>query len=569
MPAFEAALEKLDTLARLARRVGLGSLAQELAEEKLPALRAGSLSVVVLGEFNHGKSTLLNALLGTPVLPVGITPTTACIVQIEYGAERSAAWVDMDGESHPLHFDALEETVREESERVRHVALRYPFSGFPAKMRFIDTPGVNDISQQRVEVTYGIVPRADLVVFVLDATQVLKRSELRFIEERLLSSNRDRLVFVLGKMDRLDQEEAREVERYARERLDALLGSVQLFPLSARRALNTGDGGFDAFKQYLSACLEERGELILLDSALSAGMRAGSALLGNLRIKQSSYRLAQSELESRQRQVQEKLRQSQRFIAQNAERIEQAKRELIARTRSEVQRFRDDFLTALPREIEKASADDVQRYLPGFIEYSFHRFLDREGSALARELERLAEEVIAVTNEQVRESVDGIEAELGLEALDIKIDSTPYDFSVFVLGAFGVSVLVFVNVIAGGLIALSTPVVAYLLRDRLDARVKTRATEAGMETIRQVSDRVEVEIVNIVDDFGERLRAFVEDAGDRLYRQIDEALRSVIAERADFGSSAEQLASASADAERELLVLIRAIENLRGPAAGD
>ena len=67
----------------------------------------------------------------------------------------------------------------------------------------VDTPGVNDLNEQRAEVTYGYVPRADAVVFLLDAGQALKDSEREFLRSRVLESARDRLIFVLGKMDLL------------------------------------------------------------------------------------------------------------------------------------------------------------------------------------------------------------------------------------------------------------------------------------------------------------------------------------------------------------------------------
>ncbi|MFT5994237.1 MAG: ribosome biogenesis GTPase A, partial [Bradymonadia bacterium] len=74
--ALEALLEDL---ANLGDNAGMTSIAREIRNERLPALREGRMSMVVLGEFNHGKSTAINALLGGDVLPTGITPTTAVI----------------------------------------------------------------------------------------------------------------------------------------------------------------------------------------------------------------------------------------------------------------------------------------------------------------------------------------------------------------------------------------------------------------------------------------------------------------------------------------------------------
>jgi len=560
MTSMDTALVHLKRLASLAQAAGLKTVADELILERIPALESGALSVVVLGEFNHGKSTLLNALLGADVLPVGITPTTAVITRIVNGNPGVTVVFD-DGKEQAVDRSDLEALVRDENDRVRHVIVRHPTSALAERVVLVDTPGVNDISQQRVEVTYGIVPRADVVILVLDATQVLKRTELRFIEKRLLSGLRDRLMFVIGKVDRLEDDEADEVERYARQRLEALLGPVEIFPLSARRAQRGGDPGFDRFKTHLERFLSQRRDLILLDSALSTGLRSGGALLGNLQIKRRSYQMATAELETRVQTVRDKLHESRRVISQNVARIEEATTNLTATARHNLSEFRDAFLDALPREIEKVSAEDVKKYLAGFIEDCFRTFLEKEGRALGKSLERLAEEIIAVTNQNLRETVDALNEELGVDpdALNVTIDSRAYDFSVFALGAFGVSVLVFINALVGGLIALATPVVAFVLKDRLDARVKGLATKAGMDTITVASTHAEKELVAMIEDFGKRLSEFVESAGDRLYRQINDALGTVLKEKAVVGSDSDALERTACVAEGDAREVVEAL----------
>ena len=68
-----------------------------MRDTRLPKLDDERFSVVVLGEFNHGKSTFINALLGTPLLPTGITPTTALLAHVTHGARAGATAVTEDG----------------------------------------------------------------------------------------------------------------------------------------------------------------------------------------------------------------------------------------------------------------------------------------------------------------------------------------------------------------------------------------------------------------------------------------------------------------------------------------
>ena len=85
---------ELQALAALAQRTGAPSLHDRLVNDRLPRLQEERLVLVVLGEFNHGKTTFVNALLGAQVLPTGITPTTALIHEVKFGEQPRAEVVD-------------------------------------------------------------------------------------------------------------------------------------------------------------------------------------------------------------------------------------------------------------------------------------------------------------------------------------------------------------------------------------------------------------------------------------------------------------------------------------------
>ncbi|MEC9400128.1 MAG: dynamin family protein, partial [Myxococcota bacterium] len=297
--------ELLVELGEIADECGLKSLADEVEYERLPALARGRITLVVLGEFNHGKSTVVNALLGADVLPVGITPTTAVITHLVYNDSPTVTVKPpQGGESYTIPYDGMEQAVKEsgaEGEEPEFVEIGYPNEVLGHSLVLVDTPGVNDISRQKVEITYGYLPRADVILYVLDATQVLKKSEVTFIRDRLLRANRDRIIFVLNKIDALSEEDIAEVEQYARERLESLIGPVELFAFSGRRALDQQRKGgelpaeFVNFRQYLMGFLQEQRAYIILDSALAGGARVSGLLEQNLAIKRQGYRLEKDE----------------------------------------------------------------------------------------------------------------------------------------------------------------------------------------------------------------------------------------------------------------------------------
>lgn len=533
----------LKELGDVAQECGLQSLAKEVFQDRLPALNRGKITLVVLGEFNHGKSSVVNALLGDDVLPVGITPTTAVITHLVHGPEPKVTIKPAnDGQPFVIQYDDMERAVKEsgaEGEEPEYVEIAYPNKVLGNSLVLVDTPGVNDISRQKVEITYGYVPRADVILYVLDATQVLKKSEVTFIRDRLLKANRDRIIFVLNKIDALSPEDLVEVERYARDRLEALIGPVELFAFSARKALNAQKNGevvpeaFARFQDYLMGFLNEQRAYIILDSALAGGQRVGGLLLQNLAIKRQGYRMEKAELDRRITAVRAKLKESRRLIAENVERIDERIIGIAATAKHNLRVFSGQFTEQLPLQIERAEARDVKRYLPAFIQDTFKDWLEREGQEVAKQLETLAEEVIQITNESLKDAVESYRQEFGISGeLDLEVDTIAYDVGVFALGAFGLSVLLFTNVLIGGLLTLAAPVLAFVLREKVSDRIKERAREEGLKAVELASNKIEAELLRVIHEYGDRLKQFVETAGDRLYRQIEEALNQVQLETA-------------------------------------
>ena len=158
---------------------------------RIPKLEEERFALVVLGEFNHGKSTFVNALCGAAILPAGITPTTATINHLLW-ADKPVATAHLVDDTHHKRVDPKKlGDLGGRSRARRRPHVKYVEVGWPAeilkdKVTLVDTPGVNDINEQRAEITYGYIPRADAVLFLLDGAQVLKQSERAFLEQRIL-----------------------------------------------------------------------------------------------------------------------------------------------------------------------------------------------------------------------------------------------------------------------------------------------------------------------------------------------------------------------------------------------
>jgi small GTP-binding protein len=251
--------ELLERLSAALGRVGTDVDADDLrrfaeAREQL----AGLFLLVIAGEFNSGKSSFINALLGERVLPEGVTPTTDRINLLRHGPETS---------EHLREAFLLERT---------HPAdlLR--------ELNIVDTPGTNAIIRQHEELTRDFVPRSDLVLFVTSADRPFTESERAFLEQ--IREWGKKVVFVINKMDILRPADREEVLAYVRTNATNLLGETpQTFGVSARQALESRDAGddrmwqesgFAAVEEYLLHTLDqaERVRLKLLNP-LNVGLR--------------------------------------------------------------------------------------------------------------------------------------------------------------------------------------------------------------------------------------------------------------------------------------------------------
>jgi len=223
----------------------------------------GLFLLVVAGEFNSGKSSFINALLGERVLPEGVTPTTDRITVLRHG-----------------------DTPAEEKREDFLLELTHP-SPLLREISIVDTPGTNAIIRRHEELTRDYVPRSDLVLFVTSADRPFTESERTFLEQ--IREWGKKIVLVVNKIDILqDEAEREEVSGFVRENGATLLGQApEVFPVSARQALRARESeedgaraalwtasGFEAMEKYLLHTLnqEERIRLKLLNP-LNVGLR--------------------------------------------------------------------------------------------------------------------------------------------------------------------------------------------------------------------------------------------------------------------------------------------------------
>ena len=155
--------------------------------------------IVVAGEYNAGKSTFINALLGDEVFAMGDLPTTRAISILRHGPGGAPT---AQGE-HTLVYHYPLDVLRD--------------------LEIVDTPGTNSIERMEEEITRGFVPRADLVLFVTSLLQPLTASELDFLGH--IREWGKKVIFVVNGVDRRNSDEQLDrVREYLTREITARLG---------------------------------------------------------------------------------------------------------------------------------------------------------------------------------------------------------------------------------------------------------------------------------------------------------------------------------------------------------
>jgi len=169
--------------------------------------------LVVVGEFNAGKSSFLNALFGKKLLEEGVTPTTSRIHLLKHGDNFERVAI----ESNVDIFTVPAEILRE--------------------IDIVDTPGTNAIQREHEAITTEFIPRSDMVLFITSVDRPFTESERAFLEH--IRQWGKKIVVVMNKIDILDDDEdIAQIQQFISDNAHNLLGfEPDIFPVSAKKGL--------------------------------------------------------------------------------------------------------------------------------------------------------------------------------------------------------------------------------------------------------------------------------------------------------------------------------------------
>jgi len=417
--------------------------------------------IVVVGEFNSGKSALINALLGERVLKEGVTPTTARVTLVRWGEKAGEQIVDEGFAIFTYPLEMLKE------------------------LNIVDSPGTNAIIRQHEILTNEYVPRSDLVLFTTSSDRPLTESERLFLE-KILSWGK-KIVLVVNKADILENREAvEEVRAFVSSNTAGILGAEpEIFIVSAKlgqkalladtqeqKAALRVESGMDALETYITETLDDRARLGLklnsplgvaenvlhqaqdLNHAQAKELEADTQLVADLEGMLGAYEKAlQSETAPRLAEVENVL---QRFEMRGQDFFDNTLRltNIANLTKSDKikAKFEQDVLAEVPQEID----EKVRAMIDWLVDkdlnvwYQVMGALERrqaaaranmDGSHLSAQAER-RKDLMESVGQTIRGIVNSYNRKKESEDLSAFVEGAVAQTALFEVGAVGLGALV-------------------------------------------------------------------------------------------------------------------------------
>lgn len=293
----------------------------------------GRFHLAVLGQFKRGKSTLLNALIGEPVLPMGVVPVTAAPTFIQY-AELPKITVQYQGGQVADEFSGvsteersayLNKFVTEEGNPqnrldVAEVQIDLPAPILKNGVVLIDTPGIGSTYRHNTLATLNFLEQCDSAMFLISADPPITEVELEFL--RQVREKIPRLFFVMNKIDYLDESELEQALSFYKRVLSEQIewdGEIPVFCVSARKGLdartdkdlqNWTSSGLEQLESFLVEFLAGEKFNALMDAVLRRSIDFIDAILMEAGIALQALQLPQQLLEEKITLFEETLKQA-------------------------------------------------------------------------------------------------------------------------------------------------------------------------------------------------------------------------------------------------------------------
>ncbi|MFF3087892.1 dynamin family protein [Streptomyces nojiriensis] len=339
---------------------------QDPIREALDLLAAGrgrpAFRIAVVGEFNRGKSTVINRLLDRDLLPTGPLPTSRAPVVIRACDEEglTLGWPDGRRELRKLDDDTLWDGLtgppaeREPGapaappEPAMTVAVAHEWlAGLDAEL--VDTPGVNSGTEEQFEQVRRTTAGSDAVLFVVSALSPVSITERRLLEEEVLCRHVPFVAVVVTMLDLVDDDDREESVRDLRARLSGL-------PVLIAPAPGGGESELAPLRSLLEGFARDSERALWRDRAIAAQVADHCEVMAQIAAEVDAVgRLSKEEAAERAELAQVLREGEDRQWAQLRSDLTARQLHLGTRLREHVQKGRDGIIERLRWDLERAS----------------------------------------------------------------------------------------------------------------------------------------------------------------------------------------------------------------------
>lgn len=343
-------------------------------------------SIVMVGEFKRGKSSLINALLGTPVVTTNVTPETVTINQIQYGEQvrleaqlADGGWLQLNPED--LAAERLEPLLDNLPHKVHHLRIQAPVEWLQG-ISLVDTPGTGDIFSRFDSLVHDALAGADIVIFVISALSPLSESERMFLQGSILARDFPKIFFVINRMDAIRTDaDADRLRESIQTKLNPIFPKAHLFSVSAEDELcrlhdqprpnpNRAEA-LQANFQQLRAAIQDT---IQLNQGLIQLDRAIAQLQRWLQTLQAQIVLIRQALQTNQAKLGQAIAQSEDQVSSLSDRIN-AHQIAMQQTIEQLTEEAGDWLEIFLQRLETEAIARISDYKATDIRRHYHFFL--------------------------------------------------------------------------------------------------------------------------------------------------------------------------------------------------
>jgi len=347
----------------IAQREGLSDVTTELQrlDDKI-RIRVG-----FLGEWNSGKSSLINALIGRKVLPVKASPTTGNIIEVEAkDGLKEPQYFELIAGSEPKVIDAMTFSEIAKGNRSGKALIRVPSSEVIKEgFLLIDTPGLSSLNKTHTDITYGYLPLLDGAIICRDINEgELSKVIIDFVKDKNVQPFSGRFIFALTKADTKVTTKAiiskiiKQLRRIVDKNESPLPLDERVIAISAEKALE-GDPKWSLkqFEKAFKTCFVDSKEDLMISRLNKEIQRIGNYLLISLETMLKGLSFDDSEFKKQQEIIETEIANLNEFINAEKERFERSGNELRNRLYSIANNFVPRFKVADQNTVEQVGSE--------------------------------------------------------------------------------------------------------------------------------------------------------------------------------------------------------------------